>query len=471
MNSKINLFKLTLLFTFVTKIDLYPVEVYSINLITFIPGQNGNDEAGFSVACNKNGTIFAEGEPGFHLGSGRVRIFQYITGTNSYSGIGEIDGQNRGDAAGSSVALSADGIILAEGEAGYNFNGGRVRIFQYITGTNSWSGIGEIDGQNQGDSAGTTVALSADGTILAEGEPNFGTFSEGRVRIFQHNTGTNSWPILGTPIEGQNNALIGQNVSLNKNKKGDIFVAIAIAPKGSLDTPIYKYNSSNDSWESYYQEGALFINTDGQAIALNQTDDLICCIGYPAGNTGIGGAIEQSITPMNGRLPIAISINPLAVVPYNNGYAYDYQVKSFGFSVALNDNGNIFVAGAPNTTLTNPGFHNGDIGLLFAKINNDYIYKVLPPDDSLGNFDDQFGYSVALSRDGKILIVGAPAVGNTSHNPGAVYIFSIEAQNKGVVQKHAAPAYDASQALNTNTFINSLKILQPQRSITSLLNH
>jgi len=163
-------------------------------------GENPEDIAGQSVALSSDGTILAIGEPGLNNDQGRVKIFQF-TGAG-WSGIGNITGENQGDSAGWSIALTQDGTIIALGENGWNAKG-RVRVFQFTgqnTGTH-WSGIGNVTGLNQGDQAGQSVALSSNGAILAIGEPGWSGNNQGIVRVFQHNT-DNFWSKIAL-INGQ----------------------------------------------------------------------------------------------------------------------------------------------------------------------------------------------------------------------------------------------------------------------------
>lgn len=180
----------------IIKLIYDPLLEWNVVSTDIIPGQSNGDQAGWSVALNADGTILAIGEPGWdgslNDGSkGRVRIFQY--NGSSWNQITEIDGESYGDNAGSSVALNADGTIVASGEPGCFDGAGRVRIFQQNG--SSWSQITKIDGQNGGNGAGYSVALSDNGNILAEGEPGWNTFP-GRVRIFK-NDGNNNWSNTG----------------------------------------------------------------------------------------------------------------------------------------------------------------------------------------------------------------------------------------------------------------------------------
>ena len=105
---------------------------------------------------------------------------------NSYGN--DIDGEAAGDVSGWSVSLSANGTVVAIGARLNDGNGnasGHVRVYQNNEGT--WSQIGaDIDGEADGDRSGTSVSLSADGTVVAIGAPgNDGNGSSaGHVRVY-----------------------------------------------------------------------------------------------------------------------------------------------------------------------------------------------------------------------------------------------------------------------------------------------
>ena len=120
--------------------------------------------------------------------SGQVRLYRNVGG--SWSQIGsDIDGEAAGDRSGTSVALSADGSVVAIGAPDNDGNGnnsGQVRLYRNVGG--SWSQIGsDIDGEAAVDYSGSSVALSADGSVVAIGAPyndGNGNFS-GQVRLYQ----------------------------------------------------------------------------------------------------------------------------------------------------------------------------------------------------------------------------------------------------------------------------------------------
>ena len=133
-----------------------------------------------------------------------MRLYRNVGG--SWSQIGsDIDGEAVCDRSGTSVALSADGSVVAIGAPendGNGDNSGQVRLYRNVGG--SWSQIGsDIDGEALGDSSGSSVALSADGSVVAIGAiKNDGNGSiSGQVRLYRNVGG--SWSQIGSDIDGE----------------------------------------------------------------------------------------------------------------------------------------------------------------------------------------------------------------------------------------------------------------------------
>ena len=125
----------------------------------------------------------------------------------------DIDGEAAFDFSGTSVSLSADGTIVAIGAPSNDGNGnvsGHVRVYKW-NGT-IWTQLGQdINGEAANDYSGTSVSLSADGTIVAIGA--YGNSSNsGHVRVYKWN-GT-IWTQLGQDIDGEAaNDFSGRSVS------------------------------------------------------------------------------------------------------------------------------------------------------------------------------------------------------------------------------------------------------------------
>jgi hypothetical protein len=153
-----------------------------------IDGEGQFDWSGFSISLSADGCILAIGawlNDGNGPDSGHVRIFEFNEG--SWNKLGQdLDGEAGGDQSGISVALSADGNVVAIGANANDGNGensGHVRVFRLVD--RVWVQLGaDIDGRSPGDEFGWSVALSADGTILAVGG-KFRNNHAGHVRVFQ----------------------------------------------------------------------------------------------------------------------------------------------------------------------------------------------------------------------------------------------------------------------------------------------
>ena len=125
---------------------------------------------GWSVAASSDGSVLVFGD--WNEGPS---VYTYDwSGTawveRSTSPLEDGSGFNR---FGQSVALSADGSVLAVSEPLYDTgaaNRGRVRIYDYNSGTGAWDFRNEILGASANDQFGWGIDLSDDGTVLAVGQ-------------------------------------------------------------------------------------------------------------------------------------------------------------------------------------------------------------------------------------------------------------------------------------------------------------
>ena len=122
-----------------------------------------------------------------------------------------IDAEAPADFSGSSVSLSADGIIVAIGADGNGDNAGQVRIYQRNA-SGHWQQVGAaIDGEALGDYFGYSVSLSDNGSTVATDAPgNDGNGDlSGQMRVYalnapaqQGDSPTGNVVITGTPSQG-----------------------------------------------------------------------------------------------------------------------------------------------------------------------------------------------------------------------------------------------------------------------------
>lgn len=103
---------------------------------------------------------------------------------------------------GQSLALSADGHVLAAGAAT-----GHVQVYQYSSIADQWvekgkaltSGDNEANTQSNAGWFGYAVALSGDGTVLVTSAPRAND-KDGVVFVYQFNQTNNIWELQGDPI-------------------------------------------------------------------------------------------------------------------------------------------------------------------------------------------------------------------------------------------------------------------------------
>lgn len=185
-----------------------------------IVGTNTNIYSGVSVTLSNNGNTVAIGatyanDNGGY--SGQVKVYQNISGVWTQIGVG-INGDSN-DFSGSSLSFSSDASILAIAAYGYNSNTGKVRVYQNVSGT--WTQIGaDIIGEATGDgnASGISVCLSDDGSIIAIGAAkNDGNSTDsGHARIYKNISGT--WTQIGVDINGETtNDNSGNSIALSSD--------------------------------------------------------------------------------------------------------------------------------------------------------------------------------------------------------------------------------------------------------------
>jgi hypothetical protein len=172
-----------------------------------IDGEAVEDYSGYSVALSADGSVVAVGAPyndGSGTTAGHVRVHDLV-GTQWVQRGDDIDGEATGDRSGWSVALSADGIVVAIGathNGGGGSEAGHVRVHAWDN--TQWDQRGnDIDGEAVGDQSGISVALSADGTVVAIGARDNGGAGDwvGHARV--HAWDGTQWGQRGDDLDGE----------------------------------------------------------------------------------------------------------------------------------------------------------------------------------------------------------------------------------------------------------------------------
>jgi hypothetical protein len=377
-----------------------------------IDGEAINDQSGYSISLNTDGTIVAIGSP-FNveavINSGQVRVFQ--NQSDNWVQIGDnINGNSPSSISGFSVSLNADGTIVAIGAPDYTESGlfevGQVRIFQNQSG--NWVQMGNpIIGEAFSDHSGFSISLNNSGSILAIGAPDNeaedgGNFGHVRVYEFQ----TNNWIQIGSDIDGEapeDNS--GFSVSINQD--GSI-VAIGApnnndAAMGAGHVRIYRNESNIWTQIGNDIDGEAINDKFGSALSLNDQGTII----------GIG-AIDH-----NGIGHVKVYENQSdAWVQIGNNINGEAIGDKFGISVSLNAVGDIVAVGARD---------NSDFTLEAGQVrvykNESGDWQQINDDINGETLQDRSGISVSLNNEGSIVAIGAYLNDDNGSNAGHVRVF------------------------------------------------
>jgi hypothetical protein len=378
-----------------------------------IDGEAAKDFSG-AASLSADGSIVAigaGGNDGNGPDAGHVRVYQY-NGTSWVQLGADIDGEAAGDYSGP-VSLSANGSIVAIGapsNIGASGNSsGHVRLYQY-NGT-SWVQLGaDIDGENGGDFSGSTVSLSADGSIVAIGAPNNSGSSEwsGHVRLFKYN-GT-SWVQLGADIDGE--AIYdrsGSSVSLSAN--GSIVAIGSLHNDGNGSEAghvrVYEYNGTSwvqlgadiDGEAAGDYSGPVSLSANGSIVAIGASDN--------DGNGSEAGHVR--VYEYNGTSWVQLGAD------IDGEAAEDYS----GRSLSLSADGSIVAIGASE----NEGIDSNRGHVRLYKYNGT-SWVQLGADIDGEAADDNSG-SVSLSADGSIVAIGAAGNSGNGKWSGHVRIYEV----------------------------------------------
>lgn len=389
-----------------------------------IEGDHGTDGFGRSVAVSADGNIIAVGAPKNDdngADSGHVRIYENSNGTWTQIG-DDIEGEAAGDQFGESVALSADGDIIAVGapyNSGGGTNSGHVRIFENING--AWTQVGNaINGDVAWDESGRSIALSSDGSIVAIGSRrhNGNGTDSGQVRVFENIDGT--WTLLGEAILGpQPNDGLGVSISLSSD--GNILAVGANQIMTSGESPGFTMIFENvlGEWTQIGQTiyGAEPLNGSGNSVSLS-ADGNIVAIATPNGGNNLQGYVQVYENISGTWTQIGSDI------------IGEHALDQIG-KVSISSDGSILVIGAGGGNVSGSENITGQVRI-YKNISN--TWTQVAEDIEGEDTNDFFGTSVSLSNPGNVLIVGATTM-------------TTSATKKGYVK-----VYDLTDALSTDNF-------------------
>lgn len=364
-----------------------------------IADQKTAGEFGVSVSLSSDGTVLAIGAPGHGVSNrGMARVYKFDN--NAWGQVGsDIDGENQGDSCGTSVSLSNNGQIIAIGSPKNDGAGdwsGHVRVYQNSMGT--WTKVGaDIDGQNTGDESGTSVSLSGDGGIVAVGAPQSGMngSDSGQVRVFKNIGGT--WTQLGSDIDGESSQdLSGHSVSLNSD--GNILAIGAPFNRVRGHMRVFEDNAGTWSQVGMDIDGEDRSSSYGWSVGISDDGRVAAMGGYSvAGNGRASGQVQV----FNPYIELTVPDAPVAKKATNKvlgtGFTANWEavddVIAYRLDVALDENFTNMVAGYANKFVGN--VTSFDVITTEEKV----FYRIAAVND------------IGLSRNSNVILVDMNSVG------------------------------------------------------------
>jgi len=364
-----------------------PVHAASVDdwtqLASEVAGGGDYDEFGDKVALSADGTIMAVGAIAAGGGAGQVRAYGYVSG--AWTQLGDpINGTATKDKFGSSVALSADGTIMAVGASqSGQLKPGLVRVFQF--GSDKWTQLGaDITGLADKDQFGASLALSADGTTLAVGAPNKDRSPDtrvGQVRAFK--LVGSSWTPVGANIDGaKTDDFLGTSVALSSD--GTV-MAVGVPSSGVNLNRVQIFELVASSWTQVGTDITAAANGSfGRSVALSK-DGTIVAVGADgvnayAGQVQVFQLVSGSWTQLGANIDGATG-------------------AAFGYSIAMSANGTTLAIGAIGVNA-----YAGQVQV-FELVASSWTQVGTDLTRAKG---DYAGWSVALSADGETVAMGIP---------------------------------------------------------------
>jgi hypothetical protein len=336
------------------------------------------DRFGYSVDITAESNRIVVGSPGdqeYKDRPGYVQVYSLdsdgeagTTGAWNWKQVGQdIAGEVIGDEFGYSVSISDDGKMIAVGapsnDGTNGVNSGHVRIYRLADDGARWEQIGEdIDGDAATEKLGTSVSLSANGSIIAIGVPfaRINGVWTGQVKVYTIDSGGLSWEQLGKSIYGDND------------------------------------------WDQFGR--SVDISPDGNSLAVGTWV-----------NTGPGYVKVFSMENGGGEDLGAANWKQIAwniTGEGSGGYI------GFGYSVSLSDDAKTLAIGAPWANDLDSGYvqvyRMDDSELGWTQIGEDIDGKA---------FENYSGWSVSLSADGKTVAIGSGHSDDNGDESGHVRVF------------------------------------------------
>jgi hypothetical protein len=379
-------------------------------------GINGNQK---DESIPQAGAVYV-----FVRSGGRWTQQAYVKASNTGKRGQSAEDPGEGDQFGFSLALSGDGNTLAVGapsedssatgvngnqaDDGFNSAGA---VYVYTRARDAWTQQVYLKADAHtntglGDQFGFSVALSENGRTLA----------------------------VGVYDESGSGRTVNAPINRERGGSGAVYIWTRSGAAWTKQAYLKTWNAEGgDSWGS-----VVALSGDGDTLAVGSLDEDCLCPGVHTNpETGIG---DQKADLSSGGAAVFVrngtTWSQQAYVKASNAGQDDW----FGVRLALSGDGNALIVAAPNedsngrgvNAATNDGAAESGAAYLFTRSGSTWRQQAYIKASNAETYDE-FGTSVAFSRDGRTFAVGArgedgAAKGAPSDNSvdeaGAVYVFT-----------------------------------------------
>ena len=335
-----------------------------------------------------------------------------ISGISTYNKVGFITAGNlagSNDLFGFSVATSADGKTIVVGAKNDELTGttayGVVHIFDR-TG-NSFNRVGILTGSNagqNGDNFGISVATSADGKTIFVGASVDETAITDSGAVYAFDRVGNTFNQVGI-LTGSNANETGDNFGISVATSADgktIFVGASVDETAITDSgAVYAFDRVGNTFNQVgILTGSNAVGGDKFGISVATSAD---------GKTiFVGASADETVTNNSGIVyafdRVGNTFNQVGILTGSNAVGSG----EFGASVSTSADGKTVLVGAPGENDPNLDASSG-VAYVFDRVGNTFNQVGILTGSSVTEFDinDKYGNSVAISADGKKIIVGA----------------------------------------------------------------
>jgi hypothetical protein len=362
----------------------------------------------------------------------------------SFAGTRPIDGF------GLAAAISADGTTIAVGAPDYGNDG---RVFVYSRAGQDWTSTTEAAQLNASDgrmeaSFGWSVAISPDGSSIVVGDPNANNY-RGSIYVYERPAG--GWADATENEKIQPPDQFGFGWSLALSADGTTLVGGTV--NWDTQPTVHVYTRSTRGGWANDAKLARLVSSDGTA---RNSFGLRVAVSAN-GDTVVVGAPEQPRVSGSGKLYVferppsgwADATETAMLAPAGSGDA------DFGWSLDVSGDGATIVAGAPSTY-----FSRGS-AFLFTRPAGGWVTATETASLYRGaETYDHYGREIAISHTGRRVAVGTAGYGVVGVNNGGVYVYDAPAKGWDIFGPAAArlaiipelsdPSFGGTIAMNSD---------------------